>query len=197
MALVQTIAPTIEPVTVADVHVHSRVIDSTEDTLIALMISAARQYAEMFTGRSFITQQWRLTLDAFATTQNYGLIELDRGIVRSVDSITYTAMDGSTGNLASAANYVADLSALPARLTPRFGQIWPIPLPQIGAVQITYTAGYGDQATDVPEGIRHWILMRVATIFENREGVAILNRGKVQELPFVDTLLDPFCIVTA
>jgi hypothetical protein len=70
--------------------------------------------------------------------------------------------------------------------------VWPIPLPQIGAVQINYTAGYGTTAASVPEGIRHWMLMRISTLYENREEVAILGRGKVDPLPFVDGLLDPY-----
>jgi uncharacterized phiE125 gp8 family phage protein len=65
-------------------------------------------------------------------------------------------------------------------------------LPQIGAVQINYTAGYGTAATNVPEGIRHWMFLRVASLYENREEVAILTRGKVEILPFVDFLLDPY-----
>lgn len=55
-----------------------------------------------------------------------------------------------------------------------------------------YTAGYGDAATDVPEGIRHWILLRVGTLYENREEVAILSRQSIEPLPFVDCLLDPY-----
>ena len=52
--------------------------------------------------------------------------------------------------------------------------------------------GYGDNATDVPAGLRHWLLMRVGTLYENREEVAILGRGKVEALPFIDGLLDPY-----
>lgn len=44
----------------------------------------------------------------------------------------------------------------------------------------------------VPAGIRQWICMRVGSMYENREEVAILNRGKVEELPFVDSLLWPY-----
>jgi hypothetical protein len=44
----------------------------------------------------------------------------------------------------------------------------------------------------VPEGIRHWILLRVGTLYENREEVAILSRQSIEPLPFVDCLLDPY-----
>lgn len=203
MPLVQTSAPAIEPVSLSDAKLHLRVIDTAEDTLITLMIAAARRYAEAYTGRSFISQGWRLVLDSFPGPslmgvpfgRPYGLpphaILLERGPVTALTSIQYTAMDGTTQTM-SASDYVADLTGPVARVTPVFGKIWPIPLPQIGAVQVNFSAGYGAAATDVPEGIRHWILMRVGTLYENREQVAAMGRGRIDPLPFVDGLLDPY-----
>ena len=209
MPLIQTVPPAIEPVAVVDAKSYSRIIDNSEDTLTALLISAARKYAEAYTGRSFITQSWKLTLDSFPgrMTQlgvRYGVpyslpgnaVQLDFGTVQSVDLISYTAMDGTTQTM-PATNYIADLSGCPARVTPVFGQIWPITLPQIASANIAYTAGYGLTAVSVPEGIRQWILLRVSTLLENREAVAIVVRGKVQELPYIDSLLDPFRVVLA
>lgn len=210
MPLIQIAEPAVEPVTLAEAKLHLRVDDDMldDDPLITMLIGAARRYAEMYCARSFITQQWRLVLDAFPGGNlmgvpagiPYGLpgnaILLERGPVASVDSIAYTAMDGSTATM-PATDWVADLSGSLARITPRFGKIWPIPLPQIGSVRVQFTAGYGDTAAKVPAGIRHWILLRTATLYENREEVAILNRGKVDPLPFVDGLLDPYRAVLA
>lgn len=210
MPLIQTAAPALEPVLLADAKNHLRVdADLTaDDALIALLISAARRYAESYTGRSFITQGWRLVLDSFPGPSLVGVpfgvpyslpghaILLDRGNVLQIDSVQYTAMDGSTQTMPPSA-YVADLSGCPARITPVFGQIWPIPLPQIGAVQVNYQAGYGPAATDVPEGIRQWMLLRLTTLYNNREEVAVLPRGKVEPLPFVDGLLDPYRVTLA
>ena len=176
MPLVQTSAPSIEPVSLADAKLHLRVIDTAEDTLITLMIAAARRYAEAYTGRSFISQGWRLVMDSFPGPgqmgvpfgRAYGLpphaVLLERGPVTAITSITYTAMDGTTQTMPST-DYVSDLTGPVARVTPVFGKIWPIPMPQIGAAQVNFTAGYGTAATDVPEGIRHWILMRVGTLY--------------------------------
>jgi hypothetical protein len=47
----------------------------------------------------------------------------------------------------------------------------------------------------VPEGILAWMKVRVATLYDNREEVAILTRGKVELLPYVDNLLDPFRVL--
>ena len=84
-----------------------------------------------------------------------------------------------------------DLPCEPARLTPVFGQSWPYTRPQIGAVSVTFDAGYGS-AADVPEGIKRWILIRVGSLYQNREEVAALSRGSITPLPFIDGLLDPY-----
>lgn len=206
MPLIQTAQPAIEPVLPADVRLFCRIDSTAEDTLLTLLISAARRYAEMYTARSFVTQGWRLVLDSFPGPSQVGVpygvpyslpghaILLERSPLQTLASVKYTAMDGSLQTM-PATDYVVDASGALPRITPVFGKIWPIPLPQIGAVQVDYTAGYGPAATDVPEGLRHWIMLRAATLYENREEVAILNRGKVEPLPFVDGLLDPYRVV--
>ena len=59
MRLVQTLAPQVEPLTVAEAKVHLRVDDDLveEDALIERIIKAARRYAEKETQRSLITQK--------------------------------------------------------------------------------------------------------------------------------------------
>ena len=60
------------------------------------------------------------------------------------------------------AEYTVDTACEPARLTPVFGKIWPTTLPQIGAVSVTFDAGYGAadavpvaQVVRQPHGRRH------------------------------------------
>ena len=119
-----------------------------------------------------------------SSTLNVGPVDIGMDKTRFRGRVSNTA-----GSVASPGS--SPISPLP-RVTPVFGKIWPVTLPQVGAVQINYTAGYGASASAVPDGIRHWMLMRVATLYVNREEVAILGRGKVDPLPYVDGLLDPY-----
>ena len=209
MPLIQTSAPGLEPLTLAEAKNHLRVDSdlTQDDALITMLIGAARRYAEMYCGQSFISQGWRLVADSFPGAGCMGVpwgsvyslpgnaLLLERGPVISITSITYVAMDGTTQTMPST-DYVADLTGPLPRVTPVFGKIWPIPLPQIGSVSVNYTAGYGTTAASVPEGIRQWMLLRITTLYRNREEVAILGRGKVVPLPYVDALLDPYRVVT-
>lgn len=209
MPLIQTQPPSIEPVRLDEARNHLRLdADQTgDDDLVTMLLGAARRYAESYCGRSFITQQWQLVLDSFPGPSLMGVpygrpysipghaILLEKGTVQRVDSIQYTAMDGSTQTM-PAADYAVELSSQPGRITPVFGKIWPITLPQIGAVRVNYTAGYGDTAESVPEGIRQWILMRVNSLYgPARDGVIIEPRVTVQSVPFIDGLLDPYRVI--
>lgn len=184
------VQPAIEPVTLAEAKLRLEEIDFAHDALITMLIGAARSYAENYCARSFITQTRRLTLDAFPE----GVLHLDFGPVLAVTSIVYVDPDGASTTVASpgAPAYTIDLSGQGGRITPGYSQSWPVTRKQIAAAQVNYSAGYGPTASDVPTGIKNWILMRVCTIFENREEVAVLQRGSVSALPYVDCLLDEF-----
>ncbi|MFT0167488.1 head-tail connector protein [Paraburkholderia mimosarum] len=200
--LVQTVPPAIEPISLSAAKLHLRVDIPDDDTLITALIVAARQFAESLTGRSFVTQTWQLTLDCFPIC-----LQLERGVVQTINSITYRDMSGAMQTVlfnpaingiqrSTDGNIVADLTALPARITPAFGRIWPIPMPEIGAVTVNYTAGYGDD-TAVPQGIKQWMLLRIGSMYAFREEVVAERSIKVDPMPFFDLLLDPFRVATA
>ena len=199
--------PTEEPVSLLEAKLHLRVDFDEDDMLIASLITAARQAAETLTGRQFTTARWRQVLDCFPGPSLMGVpagqaftlpghaILLAKAPVQSVVSINYLDM-GSVNQTIPASTYTVDAACEPARITPVFGQIWPICLPQIGAVSITFDAGYGT-AAQVPEGIKSWIKLRVGSLYAHREEVAALSRGRIESLPFIDGLLDPYKVVMA
>ena len=199
--------PTEEPVSLIEAKLHLRVDFDEDDMLIASLITAARQAAETLTGRQLTTARWRQVLDCFPGPSLMGVpagqaftlpghaIFLAKAPVQSVVSINYLDM-GSVNQTMPASTYTVDAACEPARITPVFGQIWPICLPQIGAVSITFDAGYGT-AAQVPEGIKSWIKLRVGSLYAHREEVAALSRGRIESLPFIDGLLDPYKVVMA
>lgn len=202
MPLTLVTPPAEEPVSLAEAKLHLRVDFAEDDALITALITAARQAAETITGRQLVTARWKMTLDSFpgpALTSIYAgqafslpghAILLHKCPVQSIVSIQYLDTAGVLQTVPSS-TYTSDLSCEPARLTPVFGQIWPISLPQIAAVSVTFDAGYGAGAT-VPEGLKSWIKLRVGSLYAHREEVAVVSRGRVELLPFIDGLLDPY-----
>ena len=205
MPLQLVIPPAAEPVSLAEAKLHLRVDFAVDDALITALIVAARQAAETLTGRQLITARWKLVLDSFPGPNQMSVpagvpfslpghaILVPKCPVQAVVAIQYLDLSGATQTM-PAGDYTVDTACEPARVTPVFGQVWPVSLPQIGAVSVVFDAGYGT-ASSVPEGIKSWIKIRVGTLFEHREEVAILGRGQIKELPFVDGLLDPYRVV--
>lgn len=201
LTLVRTSDATTEPVTTAEAKTHLRVDNSAEDTYIDTLITAARQHIEEITGRALIKQTWELSLDDFPESVWFESpwepwirhgekpILLPRSPLQSVTSITYVDTDGATQTL-SASKYRVDSKSEPARVTEAEGEIWPSTDRVTNAVTVTYDAGYGDQAADVPAAFKHAIKLLVGHWFENREAS---TPDSIQKLPTaVEALLSPY-----
>ena len=186
MSLQIVTPPAGEPVSLAEAKLHLRVDSGEDDLLIGSLITAARQAAETITHRQFITARWKLVMDGFLGHT----VLINKSPLISVVAVEYLDMAGLAQTMPPS-QYTVDAACEPARVTPIFGQTWPPTLPQIGAVSITFDAGYG-AASAVPEGIKSWIKLRVGSLYAHREEMSVLTRGRIDPLPFVDGLLDGF-----
>jgi uncharacterized phiE125 gp8 family phage protein len=187
MALRRTIDAATEPVSTAEAKAHLRVVSSADDTLIAALIKTARMQCENELGRSLITQTWQRTVDYFPPE-----IELAYPPVIAITDVVYLDADG-VSTVLTPASYALDNVSEPGWLVPAYSYDWPNTLDAANAVTVTNTAGYGS-ASDVPQAIKHWIMMAVASMYDNRESSAP-GAAASQMLPFVDGLLDPFRVV--
>jgi len=167
-------------VTLAEAKLHLRVDHSEEDALIGALIAAASTDAENRLQRTLITSGWTLTLDGFGSLQT-----LPMAPILAVASVAYVDAAGATQTLPGAA-YRLDAPA--ALLQPV--DAWPAT--QAGrsnAVTISYTAGYGPAAADVPAPIRSWLLLAIGDLYAQRQRSA--ERPKVPQ-GFADSLLDAY-----
>lgn len=183
--VIVSVAPAIEPVSLDEMKLHLRVDHSDEDTLIAALISAAREQAEAFTNRAFIEQTLILRLNKFPE-----VIKLPRPPLISLTSIAYLDGSGVSQTLSSGL-YRLGSSHEPARITEAYGQTWPTTYDVEDAVTVTYKAGYGTAATSVPASIKAAIKLIVEALYENRGD---LSQGiTIQEIPMTSrSLLHPF-----
>ena len=182
-------APDDEPVSLDEAKLHLRVDGADDDSLITALITAARQQAENRTGRALVTQKWRYDLATFPVDT----VELPKPPLASVESITYLDADGTRQTLTDSA-YEVYTASLAGVVNPAYDTAWPACREQPGSVQISYTAGYGDAAA-VPQLIKAWMLLAIATWYAQRE--AVITGTIVSELPsaFWDSLLDAYCIM--
>lgn len=190
--LTVTSAPAAEPVTLGQAKDHLRVDHASDDTLISDLIAVARQRGEDYTGRAFVTQTLRLSLDAWPGEQEEHLWEgtrlgpdltfaareilLPRPPLQSVSSVV-TFDDDDVSSTFDSDNYFVDTDGEPGRVVLRRGQSWPTALRVGNAIQITYVAGYSDAGgsptvdglrENVPAAIKRAVLADVAHLYENR-----------------------------
>ncbi|MEK9627837.1 MAG: head-tail connector protein [Nitrospinota bacterium] len=209
MALKIKTQPSIEPVSLVEAKNHLRIDDGNNDDLISSMITAVRQRAEEWTGRSFITQTWTLWLDHLpfrcegrSGNLNERIIVIPRPPIQSVVFIkTY-----DTGNIASvfdAENYFVDTAPSPGRIALNENSSWPTSLRKFSSVEIEFVSGYGSLVSDVPEGIKqgmlHWIKLifsNKSKLFESDESTpGLLEMNRIPLPPLVKMLWEPYRLV--
>ncbi|OGG44107.1 MAG: hypothetical protein A3F84_27745 [Candidatus Handelsmanbacteria bacterium RIFCSPLOWO2_12_FULL_64_10] len=179
----QTVAPGVEPIDLAVAKLHCRDDVTENETTLTALIAAARRHVERWTSRQLITATWAMTLDEFPSgddgTDN-GEIRVPISPLIAVTSITYVDSDGDTQTLATA-DYQVDARTEPGRIRPVYGEVWPATRPDtMAAVTVTFTAGYGTAASDVPDDIKAAIKLLISHLNEHREAVSEIS---VNELP--------------
>ena len=149
-----------ESITLVEAKLHLRVENSDDDSLISVLISAAREDCEHQLGRGIGSQTWRRTLDAFPS----GGIELGMPPVSAVSSVQYVDPDGMLQNLSAGLYVLDDRSDLEAWLLPAEGTDWPDTQDTANAVTVTFVCGL----TTVPSTVRAWMLLRIGTLYQHR-----------------------------
>ncbi len=86
--------------------------------------------------------------------------------------------------------YAVDTRSERPRLTSRSGY-WPLPGATLNGIEIDFTAGYGPDATSVPEDLRQAVLALVAHWYEHR-GLQLPDSKPVAIPDAVSLLLAPY-----
>jgi hypothetical protein len=170
-----TTPPAVEPVALPEARLALGLDAGSDAPVIMQHIESARELAEKFTGRTFITTVLCLHLERFPASsplewwdgvregvlpEYQSSITLTRPPAQAITSVTYTDSAGTSRTVDSGDYYLAGDKVI---LTP--GSMWPSGA-RLGTVQVTYAAGYGDDPEDVPATIRSAILAHVRDAIE-------------------------------
>ena len=159
--------PVVEPVSLSDAKAHLRVDTESDDDQILALITAAREWCENYTQRTFVHTQWTMTFDTFPWE-----IELPRPPVavasgNTATTITYAMEGGGTATLATS-EYRVDRTSEPGVIRTVYAGTWPSHLLDRNSISVTWWGGYGEDGTKVPKVVRSAILMLVAYWYERR-----------------------------
>lgn len=176
-----------EPVTLDEAKQQIRVTTSVDDTFIENLIVSARESAELYCERVFITQTWQMFFDFLGNVRSsiwwdgvrQGAIssifpdslDITRPPLQSISSVT-SFNDDDVGTVFNADNYFASIykgdNPRKGRITLRNGASWPVGTRNADSLQIEFIAGYGSLPENVPRQIRNAILEEVAFRYEHR-----------------------------
>ena len=146
----QTIAPYVEPVTLAQAKRQCREDGTDEDTFITSLIPVARQYVETYCNQQLVAATFEQKLDHFPCGNR---ICLNWPPLIGTPVITYIDTDGTTQTLSTSV-YEVNTRSLPGYIKLAYNQFWPTTRCQQDAVTITFTAGFAtpftvDTATNI------------------------------------------------
>ena len=178
-----TTLPETEPITVDNVKEFGRIDTTAEDILLGNMIIAVRDATEKYLNRALVQQTITMVMDFWPDSL---VIELPSPPLISVTGI-YTTTEAGVDTAYSSSNYyvitntdsrgkiVLSQSATPPTNSDR----------DYGGFKIIYVAGYGDEASDVPQLILEGMKLWVSIFYETR---ALYING--QPPPEVKAFLD-------
>jgi uncharacterized phiE125 gp8 family phage protein len=176
MALVLTESPAVEPVSLAEAKAHLRIDSDHEDALIGALIVTARMYVERTLGLALITQSWSYYIDAWPRSYT---VALPLAPLQAVSAIRLHGADGGETTL-DTDSYAVDVLSQPARIVLN-GAVPAVAPRALNAFEVLLLAGHGDGPGDVPQTLRHAIVLLVAHWFERREPVVL--GAAAQEVP--------------
>jgi len=157
--------PQIEPVTLDEALIHCHANAGVEDSWIFDAIEEAREVAEDYQRRAYVSQQWEYAFDRMPAFP----LALPKAPVVSLDSVTLYGQDGTEESV-SPDDFIVEASE-PARIIPAHGFEFPtMTLRSIGGVKFVFTAGYGATAADVPKRVKNAMLLYIGWKYENRSG---------------------------
>jgi uncharacterized phiE125 gp8 family phage protein len=189
-------APTYEPVSLEEARLQCK-IDAfgsppshPDDLLLELFISAAREWAEQYTGLALGGRTLEMALTAFPAE-----ITFPYGPVIGIAYITYLDKDGLE-LVVPAADYQLDTFSTPARVILAPDATWPDDVgTQTNGIRVFYAVGYsapGESPQDnpMPRSIKVALLLTIGHLYKNREASsqAALTTIPMGATCFLDTV---------
>ena len=190
MSLVETSKRTKLAVTLGEAKEHLRITDDDDDhnSRVTRLIVSATEQVEQILGAKLTPFTMQLSLDGFPRDSKNSDIPIDLRIypVNSISSFVYDDSTNTETTMVLGTDYWQDLNGRYPKLSPLTS--WPSAYDgKPASVRVTMAVGYQDH-DDVPEDIRHAILVMIKNMFdfgsEWIQGIHTTHSNLVNQLLF-------------
>ncbi|MEY8001606.1 head-tail connector protein [Clostridium sp. Mt-5] len=194
--------PVIEPLSLDEVKNYLRtddIADTQEDAYISSLITVAREWCEDYQHRAYITQTWELALQEFPfdntdtlnDNEESDIIEIPKGNLQSINSITYKDLYGNVKSLAENTDYIVSTRGIIGKICPPYACVFPtVPLWPLDPIVINFTCGYGDDSSKIPKRIKQAMLLLISHWYDTRAVITDLRSVDVtKEIGFTVSAL--------
>ena len=193
--------PAVEPMLLTEVKPYLRLddlTDSADDLYITSLITVAREYCEEYQHRAYITQVWEVSLERFPrdgrdsvnNNINDDKIEIPKGRLQKINSITYKDTAGVVTTMQPDIDYIVSTRGILGRVCPPFGKTFPVCLLYpLDPIVINYTCGYGNDGSKVPARIKQAMLLLISHWYDNRMVINDLRGVNPAEVSFAVTAI--------
>lgn len=171
-------APTAKPISLSEVKQQLRVEHSDDDLMLTRLINVAIAYTDVkgVLGQGMITQKWGQWLAANPPQE----VKLLLGPVQDVTAVKYYDTDGVLQD-DTITNYDVFGTESYTVISPKTNFSWPTTQQRSDAIKIEYQIGFGDTAADVPETVRHALMLLIGHWYDNRENTQM---DELTNIPF-------------
>jgi uncharacterized phiE125 gp8 family phage protein len=178
-----TSQPAIEPISLTTALQHLKLgavgDDTAEDAYVEGLIMAVREYCETLQGRAYITRTYELLVPCGCTQPHRGAatVELPMAPLQEISAMVALDEDNVETAIPPRITVVDEVTTIDENgyTVDTTGPVAKVAIPDMPAdaaqLKITYTAGYGDTATDVPTRIRQAMLLLLGHWYQNRQTV--------------------------
>lgn len=176
-SLVRSVAPAVRPLTLAEaknaLNIHET--DGERDVYVEHLIDTAVSFVDgkNALGRAMITQTWQQWVG-----MSPGEVPVLMTPFQSLTGVHYYD-DAGVLQQATLSNFEAVGTPDETVVRPKDGFAWPTTQRRPDAIRLTYTAGYGDAASDVPPEVRQAMLMMIAHWHLQRETASEVDLTEV------------------
>jgi uncharacterized phiE125 gp8 family phage protein len=136
---------------------------TSEDAQLSAWITAAREYAETYTGRAMATQTLEMAMDSFPC----GIIALEMSPTQSVESIKYKNSSGTETTMTEDEDYLVDEDYGCVFLP--YGKTWPVfTAYPVNPIRVRYVTGYNSEKP-IPKALWAGMLVHVGLMYKYRD----------------------------